>query len=118
MHLEKKFMMVLATLILLMAIYFAQLIIMTDNLGKDKAEMAHLILGWLFGLSNSAVGYYFLSSKSSREKTEMMRDIILPTDVRQISEIRENEHDRREVREDKKEVREQAKANRNKKGAK
>jgi len=84
-------MMLLATLVLLMSVYFAQLILTVDNLDKQKVEIAHLILGFLFGLSNNVVGYYFLSSKSSREKTEMMRDIILPTDVRQLSRIRDEE---------------------------
>jgi len=85
-HVEKKFMMVLATLIVLMTVYFAQLILTTNDLNKHQIEIAHLVLGYLFGLSNIVVGYYFLSSKSSREKTEMMRDIILPTDIGKIKE--------------------------------
>ena len=89
MNWERRFMMLLATLVLLMNVFFAHLILTADNMDKNKTEIAHLVLGYLFGLSNIVVGYYFLSSKSSREKTDMLRDIILPTDVYKISEMRE-----------------------------
>ena len=90
--------MLFAMTVFLMSIYFGHLILTAEELSTQKTEMAHLILGFLFGLSNSAVGYYFSSSKSSREKTEMMKDIILPADVGQISKIREYEADKKAER--------------------
>jgi len=73
---EKAWMGIISAFILSGTFYLSWHIINTDQMTREQATVTHLILGYVFGLSNIVVGYYFMSSKGSREKTKIINDIM------------------------------------------
>jgi preprotein translocase subunit YajC len=67
---------VISAFIIIGTFYLAWFLTTTPTMSREQSNMANLVLGYAFGLANTVTGYYFMSSKSSREKTNMMKDMM------------------------------------------
>lgn len=74
---ERIWMGVLSIVILAGTFFVSWYILTVDELSSEKSQVAYLILGYTYGLSQSIVGYYFMSSKGSRDKTVAIQELML-----------------------------------------
>lgn len=73
---EKIWMAILSAIIILFTFFNAYQMTVTHNMTQAQLNIANMLLGYTFGLSNLVVGYYFVSSVSSREKTKYMNNLL------------------------------------------
>ncbi len=71
---EKAYMAVLA-LVVIFATFYLGNVLLTKDVPTENRDIVNVALGMIFGLSSTVVGYYFGSSKSSSDKTEILGKI-------------------------------------------
>jgi len=74
--LERLWMGIISAIVLFGTFYLAYLLSTTETMSREQSNMANLVIGYTFGLANTVIGYYFMSSKSSREKTKIMQNMM------------------------------------------
>jgi len=68
---EKLFMAFFA-LSIVVATFWLGYVVLTHQIPINNRDTANVLLGVLFGLSGQVVGYYYKSSKGSKDKTEIL----------------------------------------------
>jgi len=64
---EKKYMAMLA-LVIIIGVFYITYLLLTTAVPEENKDAVNMALGLLFGLAGAVVGYYFGSSKSSSDK--------------------------------------------------
>jgi cytochrome c biogenesis protein CcdA len=70
---EKLYMAILA-LVIIVATFYLGNILLTTTVPNENRDIINVALGMILGLSGTVVGYYFGSSKSSSDKTKILKD--------------------------------------------
>lgn len=73
---EKTWMAVLSAIIILFTFFNAYQMMATQGMTQEQSNIANLLLGYTFGLSNLVAGYYYASSVSSRDKTQYINSLL------------------------------------------
>ena len=68
---EKLYMAILA-LVIIVATFYMGNSLLTQTIPSENRDILNVALGMILGLSSTVVGYYFGSSKSSSDKTEIL----------------------------------------------
>jgi len=70
---EKADMPILATIVI-GATFYLGYVLLTESVPPENRDIINVALGMILGLSGTVVGYYFGSSKSSSDKTQIFGD--------------------------------------------
>lgn len=70
---EKGYMAILAMAVI-GATFFLGYMLLTETVPAENRDIVNVALGMILGLSGTVVGYYFGSSKSSSDKTEIFKE--------------------------------------------
>ena len=84
---EKLWMGVISAVVLAATFFLSWHVLVSPEMSREQANLANLILGYAFGLANVVIGYYFMSSKSSREKTKIIKDVLRQIQERKIDSL-------------------------------
>ena len=69
---EKTYMAILALVVITATFYLGHMLL-TQEVPEKNRDIVNVALGMILGLSSTVVGYYFGSSKSSSDKTDIFK---------------------------------------------
>ncbi len=72
---ERVYMAILAMTIIAGTFYLGE-VLLTKSIPTENRDIINVALGLILGLSGTVVGYYFGSSKSSSDKTDIFKGSI------------------------------------------